>query len=601
MIVRLALVAASRSLLRRSLAVVVLAGAVAGCSGAGSRAVPPATTATAAHGPIVTVSIAIDFARTLSRARKPTYVGVGTQSVTVAVNGGSAVPYACAAPGCTIAVSAPTGSDTFAVNSYNQPTTGSLTAATLLSSGTATATISLGKANTVPLTLGAVIASGVMTIAVANRLPLVGTATQTSVQFDPNTLLDANGNYIGASTSLAPLTLSLSPGSVHMSLSPTTITAASTPVTLSYDGAASGPVTIVATQAVTGNTVSSTNAPLTIVPHVYFVFVPTYKTGCADLSTDCLQIWSPILNMVVGSVAVGNGANDVAVNAGLTQAYVPNGLDGTISVVDISNKEAPLLSSTIGGLTADYGIGYDTTHGRNLLYVGSVTPQAPPSRLLAVAPTGGGVQTLESGNPYLGAAVLDPSGNCLFSAVYGQNTYGYADSTGVDVFDLVNGVDRGFASVYGASTVVVAPNGSTFYALTTAGGTPAYVTAFPVTNPGCSAGNAVGATPGVINGKALAISRDGATLYVGGAGGNPALSTLSTTPLNVSNNYSIGSGLPIFAIASSPDGRYLFTTDNYGGTATAQFHIIDLQAPGAPAEVSGSPFFTYATTVRAYP
>jgi hypothetical protein len=586
---------------RLPLAACALGGAFAACSGGGARSVPAAP-ASSAHGPNVPVSIAISFAQITSRARTPTYVGVGTESVTVAIDGTTATAYACSAPACTIEVSAPVGSDTFTVNSYNQPPGGNLTASALLSSGTATATISLGAANTVPLTLGAVVAGGALTMTVSNPLPLVGTAAQLTLSIDVSTLLDANGNLIGGSTILAPLTIAPSAATPHVTVSPSVITTASTPVTVTYDGAASGAVTLVATQAVTGNVVSSTSAPLQIVPHTYFVFVPSYKTGCPNTSTDCLKIWSPILNEVVGTVAVGNGANDVAVNATLTQAYVPNQVDGTISAVDISNKEAPQPLTTLTGFTGASGIGYDATHGRNLLYTAGVTPLAPPSRLLAVAPSGGAIQTLEATHTYLGDAVFDPSGNCLYSSVYGQNQIGYADTTGFDAFDLVSGVDRGFTAHYGTSALVVAPNGSSVFALETAGATLAAVTAYPVTNPGCSVGTASGtATPAVDNGKALGISRDGSTLYVGGAGGNPALATLSTSPFAVTANYNIGSGLPIFGIAVSQDGRFVFATDNYGGTSTAQFHVIDLQASGGPAEIYGSPFFTYANTVRAYP
>jgi len=451
--------------------------------------------------------------------------------------------------------------------------------------------------------MGAVIGNGALTLSVTNRLPLVGAVASIALHLSPGTLTDPDGNTIGTGSLLAPVSFAPSPASSHISVSPSTITDPTTPITISYDGAAMAPVTIVAKQTTTGNVVSSTASPLQIVPHTYFVFVPSYKTGCPNTSSDCLKIWSPVLNSVVGTAPVGNGSNDVTVNAALTQAYVPNFTDGTISVVDISNKEAPFLASTIPGLTAAIGIGYDTTHGRNLLYVGSATSLAPPSRLLAVAPSGGTVLPLENTHTYLGAAVLDPTGNCLFSPVYGQNQNGNGDTTGFDVFDLVGAVDRGYTSNFATASVVVAPTGSTVYALTVAGATPAFVTAFPVTNPGCSvgAGSGTAQTPGVINGSGITISRDGTTIYVGGKGGNPALTTFSTAPFAVMNNYSIGSGLAIYGLTVSPDGRYLFTTDNYGAASTAQFHIIDLQAGGGPAEVPGSPFLSNVNVVRSYP
>lgn len=123
-----------------------------------------------------------------------------------------------------------------------------------------------------------------------------------------------------------------------------------------------------------------------------------------------------------------------------------------------------------------------------------------------------------------------------------------------------------------------------------------------MTNPGCSVGSGIGTvqSPGVINGSGITISRDGSTLYVGGKGGNPALTTFSTSPFAVTNNYNVG-GLAMFGLTVSPDGRYLFAIDNYGAVNTARFHVVDLQAQGGPAEVTGSPFFTNANAVRAYP
>jgi hypothetical protein len=241
------------------------------------------------------------------------------------------------------------------------------------------------------------------------------------------------------------------------------------------------------------------------------------------------------------------------------------------------------------------------THGRNLLYTASPTSLAPPSQLFAVSPSGTGLQSLEAAHIYLGSAVLDPTGNCLYSPVYGQNQIGYGDDTGFDVYDLVNAVDRGYTASESTSHVVVAPNGATVYALQTDGGTPADVTAFPVTNPGCATGTGTTVSPGVSNGKGLAISPDGSTLYVGGAGGNPALSAIATSPFAVSGNYTIGSGLPIFGMAVGLEGRYLHVTDNYGEANTARFHVIDLQAAGGPAEIAGSPFFTNANNVRVFP
>lgn len=579
--------------------------ALAGCGGsAGSTGVVHTATAAATAAPagqLVPVSITVQFAQTAATARKAKYVGAGTQAVTVAVNSASPVPFACSAQSCPLTISAPTGTDTFTVNAYDGPSLSASPAPLLISSGTATATVAVNAANAVTLNLGALIAGGALTLTAVNPLPLVGTASQTSLQMTAGSMTDPDGNTIPSSALLAPLTIQPSPASSHVTVSPSTITSATTPVTVSYDGAASGTVTLTVVQTATGNTVSSTSAPLQIVPHAYFVFVPTNKTGCPTTSSDCLQIWSPILNKVVGTAAVGNGANDVAVNAGLTQAFVPNGGDGTISVLNISNKTAPTVTATIGGgaLTSASGIGYDTTHGRNVLYTGSVTPLAPPSRMLSIPPSGGTATTLVTGYTYLGGAILDPTGSCLYNYVYGQNQMGIGDNTGFDTYDLVNSIDRGFTSHTNTGALVVAPDGSAVYALQVP---PSPVTKYPVTNPGCSVGGGTVVTPGLGNGKAIVLTRDGSTLYVGGAGGNPALAQIATGSFTITNQYNIGSGTPMFAMAISPDSRYIFALDNYGGGSfLARLRVVDLQASGGPAEISGSPFFSWANNVRAYP
>jgi hypothetical protein len=587
-----------------ALSACLLGCALAACGGGGGASAigkPPAGAPTTAPTGTATVGISIHFSTTSSTKRRAQYVGAGTKAITVAVNGASPAPYACAAPGCTVSVAAPLGSDTFAIDAYDG-TPGASPAPLLISSGNASATILANASNAIDVEMGAVVASGALTLTVSNRLPLVGTPTTTVLNVTAGSLVDPDGNAIEAGSLLSPITFAPSPASTHITVSPSTVTNAATPVTIAYDGAPIAPVTIVATQTITGNVISSTSTPLQIVPHTYFVFIPSYKTSCPNTAADCLKIWSPILNTVVGTASVGNGASDITVNAGLTQAYVPNSADGTISVVDISNKESPQTTLTIPVLSSPAGIAYDTTHGRNVLYTASLTSTNPPSQLLSVAPTGGTVHSLEATHAYLGPAILDPTGDCLYSPTYGQNQQGNGDSTGFDTYDLINNVDRGYTSNFATSTVVVAPNGATVYALTVAGGTPAYVTAFPVTNPGCTVGSGVSAgQPGVINGSALTMSRDGSTLYVGGKGGNPALTTFSTSPFAITNNYIIGSGLAIFELALSPDNRYLYTTDNYGGTSTASFHIIDMQAQGGPAEIAGSPFLSNVNIIRAYP
>jgi len=169
----------------------------AGCSGGGAggggaRAALPPTPNAPARG-AATFTITIPNATSGAGTRRPAYISANTKSVSVVETDGTGTPspavVADVTPGsanctstsggtsCSIVVPANAGTDTFVVTAFDA--TGG--AGNVLSTGTLTATIVAGTANTtVPLTLGGVVASIAVTIA-DPYASLSGTGTTVSV------------------------------------------------------------------------------------------------------------------------------------------------------------------------------------------------------------------------------------------------------------------------------------------------------------------------------------------------------------------------------------------------------------------------------------
>lgn len=227
---------------------VLLCAALCGCGGGGGgSALPQAgpTSLPSAGLQNVTVSITIPAAASAGSAamRSPRYVSINTQSASIAVNGGTPViaNLAAGSPNCTlisgggrtctVALSAPVGSDTFTEITYASATG---TGAPLSQSKTA-ATIVAGKANAVSITLDGIVASIALTL--ANTSPTEGTPATIPLTVNFN---DASGAaIIGSDPFVNPITLTNSDGSGATTLSKTTLNspADAAGLTVAYTGA----------------------------------------------------------------------------------------------------------------------------------------------------------------------------------------------------------------------------------------------------------------------------------------------------------------------------------------------------------------------------
>jgi hypothetical protein len=228
------------------IALLAAAATFVGCGGGGHSGLPgtaPGNTA-AMSSAVFKLSIPLRTAPS-STARKPQYISPNTQSMTIAVGpqGGPAGPQvvanlttsdpSCTQAGntltCAIAAAAPVGTDTFTIITYaGQNGTGSV-----LSSATVSGTVSLGQANSIPLTLNGTVAS--------INLTIVGGLTSIPGGFPATvpvyvTAYDASGaTIVGPGSYTNPITLSNQDTSGVTQLSETTVNTPSDNVTLTYN------------------------------------------------------------------------------------------------------------------------------------------------------------------------------------------------------------------------------------------------------------------------------------------------------------------------------------------------------------------------------
>ncbi len=239
-----------------TLAAVVSLTACGGGGGGGSASVPAphasAAASAAPSGPTAQVVFRIGSGSksTTSTARTPNFVSPSTQSATVSLQG-QTPPLAtinvtlgapnCTGDGtggvvCTASVAAPSGTDTFVINTYDaQNGTGNL-----LSTGTVVATIALNATNTVSLVLSGVVASTAVILGSSSvQAGTPATVAVTVVAYDAKqNVIIGPGNYS------TPVGLTSSDTSNVTHLSTTQVTGPGTSVTLSYTGASSIGATI---------------------------------------------------------------------------------------------------------------------------------------------------------------------------------------------------------------------------------------------------------------------------------------------------------------------------------------------------------------------
>jgi streptogramin lyase len=227
--------------------VIVLAAAAAAtaCSGHSANSITPvvpAPVATQTPGATANAefSIAIPAPAMSTQAHKAQYISAATRSVTIALQGGSKLGTFDVSPAsplcksaadgsrtCTAGISAPAGSDMFAVSAFDQPNgTGNL-----LASGSIAQSISATSVSSINVDLTGVTAS--IKFTVTGTLIIDGSPASVPVVVQA---LDASGNTI-IGTYDRTISLTDADPSGHTSLSATSVTASGSNVTLKYDGA----------------------------------------------------------------------------------------------------------------------------------------------------------------------------------------------------------------------------------------------------------------------------------------------------------------------------------------------------------------------------
>jgi virginiamycin B lyase len=249
-------------------AVLVIAGLLSACGGAGGGSSVPATPGIPA-AQMAKVTFTMNWTTPAAVAIRPEYVPATARSVSVSVNGGTA--QCLNAPLTTIVIDAPVGTDTFAFATFD----GQNCQGNVLSRATVTKAIVAGSANTVSATLNGVVVS--LTISLSNPSPNAGVPATVNVNLAAK---DADGNTIvgpGDYSTAIHLAITDTTNSGTLSLSTTTIPNSSTTATLTYTGGTlnsglpDGPVASVVASAAG---VTSVSANFTPTPTFYQFSIP---------------------------------------------------------------------------------------------------------------------------------------------------------------------------------------------------------------------------------------------------------------------------------------------------------------------------------------
>ncbi|MHB8461940.1 MAG: hypothetical protein ACYDA1_04785, partial [Vulcanimicrobiaceae bacterium] len=209
-----------------------------GCGGASGTSVsaplPPGSAQTA----VASLSITIPANATQNSRRNPKFVSPSTQSMTVAVNGGTAQAFNLVGSSatcfgtplkCNVNVQAPIAiapaTDSFAVTLYDAQNA----AGNILGNGTGSGSVS-ASGGSVTVTVDGVIHSVQMVPVQPNITPRVVSHTALTI-----TAKDVDGNVISGSYA-SPITLVSNDPSNSLTVTPSTVTAAGQSVTVYYSG-----------------------------------------------------------------------------------------------------------------------------------------------------------------------------------------------------------------------------------------------------------------------------------------------------------------------------------------------------------------------------
>ncbi len=405
-----------------------LLAALAGCGGGSAGGSGPATLLPGGAGPSSTGSqssahVVISIPKTTASAgRAPAYVSPATQSISVAVDGGTPTvqnlsPSSpnCSSAGtayplnCTVPVSASAGSHTLTFITYDQPNG----AGNKLSANSISVTFVAGQNPAIPVTLAGVPAS----FQVASAATLSPSSISGSVTAGYGFLmgasskilivtLDADGNYIvgpGAPTIAASLT-GVTAGS-GIAIAPA---AGSNPnlFTLSSTGAGSATLALTATpSAALAGSALNASVPLSAGALVMTVAGAAGAIGLVDGTGTTARFSSPY-----GDAYDSANGNIYVVDSCMIREVTPgNGMANSATVTTIAGD--PTACGRVDGTGTGaqfkypYGIAYDSTNGDLYVADGCSIRQITPGNGTANS----GVVTTIAGN-YTTCGEVDGTG-----------------------------------------------------------------------------------------------------------------------------------------------------------------------------------------------
>ncbi|HEY4442609.1 MAG TPA: hypothetical protein VGN14_19300, partial [Candidatus Elarobacter sp.] len=329
----------------RTAAAFILTAGLAACGGGGSSSAPVPTAQStgapqAGQRENATFTFTIPPKSPSAKTRTPRYISPSTASIQIAVSGpGSATGTAeldvtatsCPNSVCSMTVSAPVGSDTFTITTYDAAG-GSGGSGHVLSTATQAATVVLHAANAFNFTLGGVTASVKVTLANPNLPTAAAGSTTATIQ-----VLDAAGNQI-VGTYQSPVTLGA--GDPSVTLGKTSFADSSTTSSaVSFTGASRAAVTITATDGTHTGTTS---------------LIPT--SNIVWLTIPGAQIGDGIFHIIEGpdgKLYYGDLGQTSVVS--LASNFLASYLPGRIGVID------PAMSQI-----TEYPIGYTRSGAANI-------------------------------------------------------------------------------------------------------------------------------------------------------------------------------------------------------------------------------------------
>ena len=363
---------------------IVIASLLAGCAGADSTY--PRTPAASKNGAPGTAQLTIlipsKTAGAIERAVK--YVSPSTQSLSITINGGANAQIVNVTPGsagctttsggtsCVVSVAAPSGNDTFNVRMFDSING----QGTNLGSASASATIVSNQTNNVALTLSAVVGSLAVTLSTAT--PEIGLAQAIGVNVQAK---DPDGNPItGAGNYTTPITLTNSDTSGTTTLSTTSVISIGQQVTLSYNGAKTGAITIgagasgVAPSAITAAQLT----PINTVPrnngtkYVYSLSLNSQTVILATPAPSQSPLASPTPFVATYSVtnsytvpSTFNGASGL-----IDRTFQATGTSANVSTKSFQSDRWYQTAQQSGSLLFQY-LGYLNTSPRLVTYLGT--------------------------------------------------------------------------------------------------------------------------------------------------------------------------------------------------------------------------------------